>query len=69
MMQLLWSSRQVKWEIGYESNVIWQLFSSHKLQWDAEGLRFNGGAIPALLKILGEGKLKVTDFKIVSINQ
>lgn len=68
MMQLLWSSRQVKWEIGCGSNVIWQLFTSYKLQWDAEGLECNSGAIPALLT-LGEGKLKVTDFKIVSINE
>lgn len=68
MMQLLWSFRQAKWEIRCGSNVIWQLFSSYKLQWDAESLGRNGGAILALLKILGEGKLKVTDLKIVSIN-
>lgn len=68
MMQLLQSSRQVKWEIGYGSNVIWQLFSSYKLQWHAEGLGCNGRVIPALLKTPGEGKLKVTDLKIVSIN-
>lgn len=60
--------RQVKWEIRCGSNVIWQLFSSYKLQWDTEGLGCNGGAIPSLLKILGEGKFKVTDLEIVSIN-
>jgi len=53
---------------GYRSNVIWQLFSSYKLRWDAEGLRCNGGATPALAKVLGAGKLKVTDVKIVSVN-
>lgn len=36
MMYLLWSSRQVKWETGYGSNVIWQLFSSFKLKGDAK---------------------------------